>query len=186
MVSRPPESVTYTQCAPASSMIMACWAKPAGSFMWLIIREARDVHAELASLGDVLDRNVGLGAMGRDANRPHADAVGSFEILDRPDARKQQGGEHTVGQDIGDLFEPLPIGMCAEPVVERRSGEAVAVGDLDGIAPCRIDRLCDLANMIEAVLMADGVHAVAQGDVLDVDTVSLMPTPAFRRGARRS
>ncbi len=38
IVSRPPESVMYTQWAPSLSISLACWASGAGSFMWLIMR----------------------------------------------------------------------------------------------------------------------------------------------------
>ena len=34
----PAESVTYTQCAPASSIILACLDKDSGSFIWAIIK----------------------------------------------------------------------------------------------------------------------------------------------------
>src|SRR3546814_13677870 len=41
--------------------------------------------------------------------------------------------------------------------------------DLDRVNPGVIECLCDLANMIDAVLMADRMHAVAQRHVLNVE-----------------
>src|SRR3546814_5433863 len=41
--------------------------------------------------------------------------------------------------------------------------------DLDRVNPGVIECLCDLANMIDAVLMADRMHAVAQRPVLNVE-----------------
>ena len=59
----------------------------------------------------------------------------------------------------------------AEAVVERRAGKSVTVGDLDGIDPCRIQRTGNGSDMLEAVPMADGVHAVAQRYVLDIESL---------------
>ena len=57
------------------------------------IRKPDDVHAELAGGGDVLSGDVGLGAVGRDADRPDAEVVGVLEVVDRADAGQQQGGQ---------------------------------------------------------------------------------------------
>jgi hypothetical protein len=59
--------------------------------------------------------------------------------------------------------------MRAEPVVEARALQPVAVSDLDGIDLCPVERPGDLLDVVEPVLVADGVHPVAQGDVLDVE-----------------
>src|SRR3546814_1076476 len=66
-------------------------------------------------------------------------------------------------------LNPLPIGVRTEAVVERGAVEAVPMRDLDRVNPGVIECLCDLANMIDAVLMADRMHAVAQRHVLNVE-----------------
>src|SRR3546814_7630284 len=66
-------------------------------------------------------------------------------------------------------LNPLPIGVRTEAVVERGAVEAVPMRDLDRVNPGVIECLCDLANMIDAVLMEDRMHAFAQRHVLNVE-----------------
>src|SRR3546814_20142649 len=62
---------------------------------------------------------------------------------------------------------PLQVVVPAEAVVEAGAGQAVAVRDLDRRHPGLVQGLRDRAHVVESVLVADGVHAVAQGHVLD-------------------
>ena len=48
------------------------------------------------------------------------------------------------------------------------------MGDFDGVDPRRVERLRDGGHLLEAVLVPDGVHAVAQGDVADVELVVML------------
>ena len=60
-------------------------------------QEAGDVHAQLAGGGDVLRGDVGLGAVGGDPHRAHAERVRALEVVDRADAGQQQRGEPGAG-----------------------------------------------------------------------------------------
>src|SRR3546814_16400809 len=72
-------------------------------------------------------------------------------------------------EHIGDCLNPRPSGVRTEAVVERGAVAAVPMRDLDRVNPGVIECLCDLANMIDAVLMADRMHAVEQRHVLTVE-----------------
>ena len=135
-------------------------------------QEARDVHAKVAGGLDMLFRDVRLGAMGSDAHRFHAHFAGVLQIVDRTDAGQQQRGEHAVFEHFGDCADPVPVGIGAEAIVEAGALKAVAMRHFDGIDLRQIERLRDLAHVIEAVLVPDGVHAITQGDVLDVELLS--------------
>ncbi len=94
-------------------------------------QQAGDIHPELARDLDMLLGDIGFGAVGGDPDRPRAGVVGVLEIFDRADAGQQKNGKDSVLDDAGCGFDPFEIGMGAEPVIERRAGEPVAVRDLD-------------------------------------------------------
>ena len=71
--------------------------------------------------------------------------------------------------DLGGGRDPLRVGVRAEAVVEAAAGQPVAVGDLDGVHPGGVQRGGDGRDAADGEAVADGVHAVAQGHVLDVD-----------------
>ena len=131
-------------------------------------QESGDIHAELARELDVLLRDVGLGAVGRDAHRPRARLVGLAQVVNRPDPGKQERGELRMLQGIGGGGDVVEVGFLREAVIERHAGQAVAVGDLHGIDPGLVERPAYRDDMIEPVLVADRMHAVAQRHVLDV------------------
>ena len=148
---------------------MACWASCSGAGHVGHHQEAGDVHAELAGGGDVLGGDVGLGAVGGDADRADAEVVGALQVVDGADAGQQQGGEPGVLQHRCGGLDPLPVGVGAGPVVDRAAGEAVAVGDLDRVDAGGVEGGDDALDVVWGDAVADGVHAVAQGDVLDED-----------------
>ena len=59
--------------------------------------------------------------------------------------------------------------MGTKAIVEAGALQAVAVGDLDRVDPGLIQGLGDLPGLLHAVLVTNGVAAVAQGHVGDVD-----------------
>ncbi len=59
--------------------------------------------------------------------------------------------------------------MRAETVIEAGTAQPVAMRDLNRIHPSPVERPSNVTHGIEGILMADGMHAVAQGDVLDVE-----------------
>ena len=133
--------------------------------------EAGHVHAEIAGDADMLLRNVGFGAVGRDANRTHTKVIGALQFLDGADAGQDQRGEDRLVQHFRYRFDPLPIGVGAEAIVEARTRKAVAMRDFDCVDAGIIQRLGDAADMVEAVHVADGMHAIAQRHVLNVQLV---------------
>ncbi len=148
-------------------------------------QETDRIHAHFAGQRDMLGGDVGLGAMGGDAHRAHAEIVGALEILLGADARQQQGGEAGAGQLLGDGGDPFLVGVGAEAVIEAGPRQAVAMRDLDRIDPGRIEGARDGAYRIQPVLMADGVHAVAQGDILDIELLhAATPSASFSAVAR--
>jgi len=72
-------------------------------------------------------------------------------------------------QHRGRFGDPLVVGVAAEAVVEARSTQPVAVRHLDGVDPGGVERQADVGEVDERVLVADCMHAVTQGDVLDVE-----------------
>ncbi|MCY1535092.1 hypothetical protein D9M68_704830 [compost metagenome] len=135
-------------------------------------QEADGVHAQVAGVFDVLPGHIRLGAVGGDAHDARAGLVGVLQVVHRADAGQQQGGDLGVLDLAGHRLDVLEVAVLAKAVVERRALQAVAVGDFDGVDPGRIQRTGDGAHVVEAVLVADGMAAVAQGDVGDVELLA--------------
>ena len=92
-----------------------------------------------------------------------------LQVVDGADAWQEQGGEPGVLQHRGGGFDPLPVRVAAGTVVDGGAGESVAVGYLDGIDACFVEGADDALYVGGGDPVADGVHTVAQGDVLDED-----------------
>ncbi len=131
-------------------------------------QKADRVHAERACGLDVLPRDVGLGAVGRDAHAARAGLVGVFQVMHGADARQQQHGHDGVPAFLGDGGNPLAVVVRAKAVVEGRAGDAVAVADLDRVDAGAVERAGDLAHRLQMILVTDRMHPVTQRDVLDV------------------
>ena len=156
-------------------------------------QEPGHVHADLAGVFDVLPGDVGLGAVGGDPHRPRAGLVCIPEVVDGADAGDQQRRQPGVLDDVGRRLDIIQVRMRGEAVIERHPGQPVAVADLDGVDPRGVEGLADIPDPVEPVLVADGVHPVAQGHVLDVDLPGPAPghrpssaRPAARRSTSRS
>src|SRR3546814_7253071 len=63
--------------------------------------------------------------------------------------------------------------MRAHPVMEAGTAQTVATRHLDRVDPGIVQRLCDRRNMIERIQVTDRVHAVAQGDVLNIGLLAV-------------
>jgi hypothetical protein len=131
--------------------------------------EPGDVHPQLAGLTDVLGGDVGLGGVGGDPHGPDPEVVGLLQLVQGADAGQQQRGQSRVVHDLGRGADPLPVGVAARAVGQARAGQPVAVGDLDGVHSGGIDGRGDRAHLVGVHPVPDGVHAVAQGHVLDVE-----------------
>src|SRR5690606_14658524 len=81
-------------------------------------------------------------------------------------------------------LDPLPVCVAARTVVESRAREPVAVRHLDGGYTGLVEGPHDPAHRRGRDLMPDGVHAVAECDVLNVDRGHR--ATAFSRPAMRS
>lgn len=88
---------------------------------------------------------------------------------DRAHAWQQESGEPGPFQYGGRGLDPLPVGVRAGPVVDRTARQTVAVCDLDRVHAGLVERCHDAGDIDRADAVANGVHAVPEGDVLDVD-----------------
>ena len=96
-----------------------------------------------------------------------------LEIFDGPDAGQQQDG-HPGALDASDhCRDPLDVAVRAEPIREARAGQSIAVRDFDRIHARAIERSRDSRDVGKRILMTDGVHAIAQRDVLNVERAVL-------------
>jgi hypothetical protein len=108
-------------------MIRACRASSAGRGPVRQHQEADGLHAQVAGQPEVLDRHVGLGAVGGDPGHRRAGLAGLAQVVLGADAGQQQHrdlglpGLVDPGRDQRDLVDQ------GEAVVERGAAEAVAV-----------------------------------------------------------
>lgn len=81
--------------------------------------------------------------------------------------------------DLGGRGEPFPVGVAPGTIGQARARQPISVCDLDRVDSGGIERCGDVADLVGPQLVPDGVHAVAQGDVLDVEHGRVHPvTPA--------
>ena len=104
----------------------------------------------------------------RPAPRAAPARCASLRLSHGADAGQQQRCDLRARR-AGHGLDPFQVGVCAESVDAARTGQSVAVGDLDRIDSGGVQGACDRVHLLDAVLVADRVHAVAQGDVADVD-----------------
>ena len=128
---------------PSSRAVAMCWAAMSASVQWVATRTERTPSV-----------------VGVPAGRAMVPMPGSSSVVSRRVAMTAGGG-----------LDPLPVGVAAGAVVEAAARQAVAVGDLDGVDAGGVERGGDPATSAGRDAVADGVHAVAQGDVLDVTAV---------------
>jgi hypothetical protein len=88
MVSRPPESLTYTQCAPYDSIQLGLFGQVFGGRQVAHHQKSRDVHSEIVRGLDVLGGDVGLGAMSSDSDGLHAQGRRVLQFGDGSDTRQ--------------------------------------------------------------------------------------------------
>src|SRR3546814_16260304 len=87
------------------------------------------------------------------------------------------------------LFRSLLLRSAGEPVVERRSAEAVSVGDLDDRDAGTVERGDDVAHLLGHELVALVVRAVTQAGVGEAQVearrgIHVGPGPAQGIGLR--
>ncbi len=127
-----------------------------------------DVQSDFPRVLDVLAGNIGFGAVRRDPHRLDTRFDRGIQILNRPDAGYQKRGHLGPADRPSRGADPFHIGMRTHSVVEAGPGQSIAVGDLDGVDTGVIQRLRNLCDLLQRISMADGMHSVSQGYVLDV------------------
>ncbi|MNP26947.1 hypothetical protein D3C76_1198310 [compost metagenome] len=136
-------------------------------------QEAHRVHAQFAGVLDVLARHVGLGAVGGHADDAGTGVVGVLQIVEGADPWQQQRGDPGVADRVGGCFDPFEVGVGTETVVETGALQAIAMGDFDGVHLGPVQGAGDGVHVIQRILMTDGVHAIAQGHVGDVEFLAV-------------
>ena len=133
-------------------MIRACLASSSGGCRVGHHQEADRLQPERPGQPEVLDRDVGLGAVCGDAHDRDTDVAGMqrmSSIVPMPGTISAAILACVARLDGGLHQQPL-VGQ-REAVVERRAAEAVAVGDLDhrhagGVERATMSRTCRSVN----------------------------------------
>ena len=124
--------------------------------------EADGLQAQLSGVPEVLDGDVGLGAVGGDAADRSAVVASRENVVLYPQAG--QGEERDLGLLGGlrrDLDELLVVGL-GEAVVERRAAETVTVRDLDDRHAGAVEGGHDVADVLDRELVPLVMRAVPQ------------------------
>ncbi|MCY1432048.1 hypothetical protein D9M71_480330 [compost metagenome] len=148
---------------------LALLGQPFGAVHVRHHQEADGVHLQLAGDADVLLGNVRLGAVGGHADGVHAQVAGHAQVVDGADARQQQGGDLGLLHQRDHRRQVFLVAVRREAVVHRASAQAVAVGDLDQRHAGGVQAAGDVLHLLQADLVALGMHAVAQAHVVDGD-----------------
>ena len=132
-------------------------------------QETGDVEAEVAGGADVLDGDVGpvQWVATRTEVTPRSAAARRSAIVPMPGSRSVVTLAEVTTSATAAIHS---ASLCAGSVGQVASGEAVPVGDLDGGDPRGVQRRGDGPGLPRGEAVRDGVHPVAKGDVLDVDS----------------
>ncbi|MNF64180.1 hypothetical protein D3C84_459040 [compost metagenome] len=136
-------------------------------------QEADGVQAHLRRHADVLAGHVRLGAVGRHTNGRHAVFVGHLQVVEGTDPRQQQGRNLGLFHLRDHRGEVLLVTVGRETVVQRRTAQAIAVGDFDQRHTGRIETGGHRDHLFDTDLVLFGVHAVAQAHVVQTDALTL-------------
>ncbi len=118
-------------------------------------------HAVLLGVLDVLDGDVGLGAVGGDANGVGAAVPRLLQALDGPDAREQKNRQFGVGHHFAGGADEIQLGVLGEPVVDGGACQTVTVADLDDVHPGCVKAAGNGLDLIGGKAVAYGVATVA-------------------------
>ena len=145
-------------------------------------QEAHGLQADLAGQAEVLDGDVGLGAVGGDADDRRAEVGHGPDVVGGPDARAASGRRSSPACAVFDrgAISRSRSSVQAEAVVERAAAEAVAVADLDHRHPGAVEGVHDGRHLVHGELVGVGVGAVPQGRVGDADVEFVGVGPGAR------
>ena len=153
----------------SSSISLACRGQAGGSGQVAHHQEPDGVHAEVAGGGDVGGRDVGFGAVGADPHDRAPARCAAFRLGTLAMPGSSSVATRARVDDPGDGFDPFEVGVGAEAVDAARpdspSPWATSIESTPAASSARRSR----SAWAVRVLVADGVHAVAQGDVADVE-----------------
>jgi hypothetical protein len=85
----------------------------------------------------------------------------AIQILYRPDARYQQNGYLGPADGPRHGANPLHVGVRTDSIIEARSRQPVAMGNLDSIHTSIVERLGYLRHLLDRIAMPDGMHPIA-------------------------
>jgi hypothetical protein len=131
--------------------------------------EAHGLHAQLPRGGEVLDRHVGLGAVGRDPGHRRPGLAGVLQVRHRAQPRQQQDRDLRRHCFLGGGADQPDIVHRREAVVERRAAQPVAVGHLDDRYAGAIQPGDHRAGHLLVELMSLGMGPVPQRRVGDAN-----------------
>ena len=132
-------------------------------------QEPDGLQAQLAGQAEVLDRNIGLGAVGGDPADRAAVVLRLLDVFLGANAGQHQEGDLGFLGRLGGQLDQLLLGGLGEPVVEARAAQSVAVGHLDDRNARGVEGGDDGTDLVLGELMALVVAAVAQGRVRHPD-----------------
>lgn len=110
-----------------------------------------------------------LGAVRSDAHEIDLVGEGPLDVLDRAPARQQEDPELAVREGFARDGQHLVVVQPGESDLERGRAQPVAVADLDHRNACRVRRPGVRAQLVGAEAVPDGVVAVPQARVVDLD-----------------
>ena len=106
------------------------------------------------------------------AYRAHAQIISPAQFFNGSQSRQDQCREYRIFEHVGDSFEPFPISVRAKSVIETRTRQTITMGDLDGIDASIINCPGNGFDVINPVHVPDGMHAIAQRHILNIDFVA--------------
>ena len=127
------------------------------------------LHPQVACGGEVLDRDVRLGAVGRHPGDRRARVEGLLQVAHGAQAGKQEDGDLRLTRLVHGCRDELHVVDGAEAVVEAGAAEPVTVRDLDDLHAGGIECVYDRANLVLGEAMRHRVAAVPQRRVRDPD-----------------
>ena len=145
-------------------------------------QESDGVHLQFACQRDVLLGDVGLSAMGGDADGMDAAIKGHPQMIHGADAGQQQRRDLGILHVRDDRTQIFLVAGRGETIVDRCPPQTVAVGDLDQRYAGLVQRGRQGDHLLDTDLVSHRVHAVAQAHVMECD----FPTFKIHRSIPRS